>query len=397
MLQYKRLYQLLLLIAVTSIFAIAGCKKDNSAGAPSIRRIRAITPDSMVTAALPGQIVVIQGTNLSSTTQISFNGFPASFNSGLFSDSNLVVRVPRIAWDSIPAGKLNTVDVVTLNGTVTYKFDIIPPVPTITSLSNEMALPGSTLVINGSSFYGTKQIIFPGNIVVTNFTVSGITKITVTVPAGITQGGPLKVVGTYGTGTSVLLFNDFTTGMLTTFDDGNYSWGSYEITNNATLFPGSIGKYSHIVSPAINAGDWSWWDGKKSMNTNSATWVPTARLDDPLSSYALKFEMSLKVPWTGSNFYIVKDGNWTYLARFEPWKGRSAGFVTAGWTTITIPLTDFKTKANGTDGTGVPASSLKALVGDGKGALDLMLINAEATAAPAFDGAFDNFRVVKIQ
>jgi len=88
-----------------------------------------------------------------------------------------------------------------------------------------MALAGSTLVIYGSGFYGISKVIFPGNIAVTNFSVSGITKITVTVPSGITSGGPLQVVGTYGTGTSVLLFNDYATGMLTTFDDANYSWG----------------------------------------------------------------------------------------------------------------------------------------------------------------------------
>jgi hypothetical protein len=402
MLQYRNLKHLLLFIVAASVFGMVSCKKNSSSGsgAPIIRQVRAITPkpnDSVLTAALPGQYVVIQGTNLASTQQVIFDGFPSTINNALFSDSNLVVIVPRIAWDSIPNGKLNTLEVITATGSIVYKFVVTAPVPTITSLSNEMALAGATLVINGNNFYGVNKVIFPGGIAVTNFTVSGITQITLTVPTGITTGGPLQVVGTYGIGTSILLFNDFTTGMLTTFDDANYSWGAYEITNSSTLFPANTGKYAHISTAGnIGAGDFAWYDGRRSMNTNGVTWIPSAHMSDPISSYALKFEMNFKKAWAGASIYIVKDYTWTYLARFEPWKTSSVAFTTNGWTTVTIPLTQFKTKANGLDGSGDPAISLTALLGTGNGSLSFMLINSDATAAPVFDGAFDNFRIVKI-
>jgi len=390
----------ILFLGMAALLFTVACKKDNNAGTPSIRQIRAISPkpnDSVLTAALPGQIVVIQGSRLATTSQIFFNGFAAAVNTALFSDTTLVITVPRIAWDSIPNGKLNTVDVVTAGGTATYKFTVTPPLPTIISLSNEMALAGQTLIINGNSFYGISKVIFPGGIAVTNLTVSGITKITLTVPAGIATGGPLQVVGTYGIGTSVLRFNDYTTGMLTTFDDANYSWGSYQVTNDATLFPGNTGKYSRIAVSGVGAADFAWYDGVRSMNTNGVTWIPSAQLADPLANYALKFEMSLRKPWNGASFYIVKDYSWTYLARYEPWKATGAAYTTNGWQTVVIPLTQFKTKANNLDGTGDPASSLAGLVGNGSGSLDFMFLNSDATAAPAFDGAFDNFRIVKIQ
>ncbi|HEY4149178.1 MAG TPA: glycan-binding surface protein [Chitinophagaceae bacterium] len=390
---------LLLLLVIAGLLEVS-CKKDNGAAMPSIRQIRAISPkpnDSTLTAALPGQIVVIQGANLATTQQIIFDGFPAAVNSALFSDSTLVITVPVIAWDSIPAGKLNTVTVITAGGSVTYKFTITPPVPVITSVSNEMALAGQTLYIFGDAFYGISKVIFPGNIVVTNFTVSGITKITVTVPPGLSTGGPLQVVGTYGTGTSILRFNDYTTGMLTTFDDGNYSWGSYAVTNDPSLFPGNTGSYSRIAYSGIGGGDFAWYDGIRSMNTNGVTWVPSSHMSDPISSYALKFEMSLRKPWGGASLYFVKDYTWTYLARYEPWKALGTAFTTNGWITVVIPLNQFKTNANGLDGTGDPASTLAALLGNGSGSLSLMVINSDATAAPAFDGAFDNFRIEKIQ
>ena len=402
MLPYRIQKYFIVLLAVTGLLVQYACKKENSGKKPSIERIRAISPapdDSVLTAAIPGQIVVVQGANLKGASRVLFNGFPAAVNSALFSDNNLVVTIPAIAWDSIPDGKLNTVEVITPNGSANYSFSITAPVPSVTSLSNEMAMAGSTLIINGNNFYGISKVIFPGGIEVDNPTVSGITQITLTVPPGITTGGPIQLVGTYGTGTSILLFNDLTTGMLTTFDDGNYSWGAYEITSDAGLFPGNMGSYAHIAVPGgVGAGDFAWYDGKRSINTNGLTWIPTDHLGDPLGSYALKFEMSLKQPWSAGSFYIVKDYDWTYLARFEPWTTNGGAPVTTnGWITVTIPLTQFKTNANGVDGTGSPAINLAKLVGTGNGSLSIMLVNNGTAATSAIDIAFDNLRIEKIQ
>jgi hypothetical protein len=393
---------LFLLLTASMLMVQYACKKENGGNSPHIERIRAISPapnDSVLTGALPGQIVVLQGAHFTGASQVLFNGFPASINPALFSDNNMVVTVPTIAWDSIPDGKLNTVEVITPGGKADYTFNIVAPLPSITSLSNEMAQAGSTLLINGNDFYGITKVIFPGGVEVDNPAVSGITLITLTVPSGITQSGPIQVVGTYGTGTSILLFNDFTTGMITTLDDANYSWGAYEITDDATLFPGNTGKYARIAVPGgIGAGDMAWYDGVRSVNSNGVTWIPDGHLGDPLSSYALKFEMSLRQPWSAGSLYIVKDYDWTYLARYEPWVNTGgAPFTTNGWITVVIPLTQFKTNANGVDGTGSPAVNLATLVGSGSGSLSVMLVNNGAAATSAIDMAFDNFRIEKIQ
>jgi hypothetical protein len=399
-LQSIKIFYVLSFLLSLILFQVA-CKKDNNSGpAPQITQLRALSPapnDSVLTEALPGETVVIQGSNLASAAQIYFNGFPASFNSALFSNTSLVVTIPAIAWDSIPDGKINTVEVVTPTGKASFTFTIVAPTPTITSVSNEMAKAGEQVIIHGDNFYGISKVTFPGGIDVTNFAVPDITQIILTVPAGITDGGPIQVTGKFGTSTSVLLFDDFKTGMLTTFDDGNYSWGSYSVTSNPDSFPNNTGSYAQIFVPnGINAGDFAWYDGIRSINTNGVTWVPADHLNDPISSYGLKFEMSLKLPWKNCSFYLVKDYSWTYLARFEPWK--TAGTLNPdGWETFTVPLTDFKTNANGVDGTGSPASDLATLLGNGSGSLSVMLINNGSVAAPPFDGAFDNFRVVKIQ
>jgi hypothetical protein len=60
----------------------------------------------------------------------------------------------------------------------------------------------------------------------------------------------------------------------------------------------------------------------------------------------------------------------------------------------------FKTKANDIDGTGEPAPSLAALLGDGTGNFNLFYVNDKAYSTGTQDGfstGIDNIRLVKIQ
>jgi hypothetical protein len=146
----------------------------------------------------------------------------------------------------------------------------------------------------------------------------------------------------------------------------------------------------------VAANEWSWWNGGRSINTNSAQWVPSANLSDPVSNYALKFEIYVKQPWVTGSFYIVKDYSWTYVALYTPWKqadGTSAKFTTSGWQTVTIPLDQFKTN----NGTGSAVTSLSTLLGSGAGGIDIMFVNDTNTAVDQFDAAVDNIRVEKIK
>ncbi len=396
----------ILLLVSCCLFQVA-CKKESSTGSPSITGIRAITPDSSITAALPGQIVVIQGANLASATAISFNGFPASFNSGLFSNSNLVVRVPAISWDSIPSGKLNTVDVQTAGGTATYKFTITPPAPNITSVSNENALAGETITINGTDFYGVTKVIFPGGIAGTNLVSTGTTSITVTVPNGITTADSLTLTGAYGTGASKFVFDNYLspgTGFLANFEDGNpyfgWQWWGGIKEKDASAYPNSTGNYVRIhPSGAINAGDASWYADNRAVMVAGSPWVSSANLSDPIGNYALKFEIYVKIPWTNGSLMIAPAGNFNFLARYAPWEKTGTGsFVTNGWQTVTIPLTSFLSGSGSYNASGKPAANIPALTGGtNAAAIQIMLYNDSATPLAAFDAAIDNVRIVKVQ
>jgi hypothetical protein len=132
---------------------------------------------------------------------------------------------------------------------------------------------------------------------------------------------------------------------------------------------------------------------------DAGVWLPTARLADPIGDYALKFEVSTKIPWTSGSLMIVPNGNFNYMARYAPWEDAPGKqFVTNGWVTVTIPLTAFKKGTGNYDPAGASAANIGALTGGtNKATLQLMLYNDGSTPITAFDIAVDNVRIVKIR
>ncbi|MEO7766505.1 MAG: glycan-binding surface protein [Ferruginibacter sp.] len=401
-----RTNKILILLLISGCFlTMLSCKKDNNTAQPAITQIRAIAPapnDSILKKAGPGEWVVIQGTNLADASQIFFNGYPASFNSALFAGNNLVVLIPAdMPFATLAAADLNTVKVITPGGTVVYQFPIVPPPPVVATMSNEYAVAGTRVSITGNNFFYIDKVIFPGGIAATTNIVSNSTgtSLDVTIPAGVNTGGTIQVVNRYGTGTSVLLFNDFTTGVLHNYDNvSNYDWGAGN-SNNSGNYPGNRGYYGVMTASGVSAGDFGWWNGNRPINLKSAQWVAATDLSKPLGNYAVKFEINVIKPWKNGSLFIMKDYNWTYVARYEPWQkmdGTVADFTTTGWQTVTIPLDIFKTKANNQDGTGVPAASMSALLGSGSGGFNMFFVNPGTTAVADFEAAVDNIRVEKI-
>ncbi len=397
-----------LIFLVTIVFAQYACKKNNDE-APVITGLRASAPapnDSTLTKAGPGQVVVIKGANLANATQILFNGYPAPFNPALFANNTIIVAIPAdMPFARLNPDDLNTVKVITPDGEAVYNFPIIPSAATIIGMSNEDALPGARVTIYGSNFFFVKKVVFPGGIAVTtNLSANDAgNQLQVTVPTGVTTGGPITVETLYGSVTSVLLFNELTKGVLHNSDNAsNFVWGCNVITD-ASLFPGGRGTYNQLTFSGMGANDYSWWNSGRSLHTTSVQWIPVANLNDPLELYALKFEINLKIPWNAGKLLIIKDGKFdTYQALYAPWlnaDGSTTAFTTNGWTTIAIRLTSFKAKdGSGNYAMGTVVPSLKALVGDsGAGSIDLAFLNTGATPIANFDMAIDNIRIVKVQ
>ena len=141
------------------------------------------TPASTITALSPtsgpvGTSVVITGTNLTGTTAVSFNGVAATFT------VNSATQITA----TVPAGATSgSVVVATPGGTSNgLGFTVIPPAPTLSSLSPISGPVGTSVVITGTNLTGATAVSFNGT--AATFAVNSATQITATVPAGATSG-----------------------------------------------------------------------------------------------------------------------------------------------------------------------------------------------------------------
>lgn len=392
-------------IAIGLLFQMS-CKKNSGNEPPLISGLRASSPspnDSALTVAGPGQWVVIQGQNLASATQIFFNGYPSPFNSALPSENNLLVQIPAdMPFAKLNKEDLNTVKVVTTGGTAVFNFPIVPPPPVVNSITNEYAVAGTKVTITGFNFFFISKVVFPGTKEVSTGIVTNDagTTLELTIPAGISSAGPISVMNQYGTGVSIFRFNDFVTGVLQNGDNvDNFEWGAGTVSDN-TSFPGNTGKFHRMSFSNIGNGNWSWWEGTRSINLKSINWIPVADLSKPVGDFGLKFEIFVKEPWDVGTLLVRNEDSWKYILRYSPWKQgtNTVPFSTPGWQTVTIPLTEFRTKANGVDGSGDSAPTLTELLGaTGTRAMGFMFVNDGSKMMPVFDAAIDNIRVVRIK
>ena len=416
----KRTFFLLLLIA--GVVQVA-CKKTNTAN-PVITHVRAVDStarDSFFVKAYPGTLIVIQGANFDGLENVYFNGYDASFNAALNSSSNIIISIPTQAPTAPPLNSVsNTIKVVTSHGSATYTFTLVLSAPAITSVSNENAVAGTTITISGTNFYGISKITFPGGIDADTYTVDSATHITVTVPAGITAGDSLRIVGTFGSSSSPFIFDNWlspTTGFIANFDGTSdlwsppsstdnpyYGWSQQQwvgtYVTNSSVFPNGTG-YCVEINPATikPAGDNSWWQDANAIITNTATWTSDASAS--IGNYALKFEANV-TNWTAGSIWIgTSFPNWPYLAQWAPWKTMSSGkYSTNGWATVTIPLSNFLSATNNAyTSTGTGASSISTLQNGGGGLLMIMYANDGTASIPggSFAMGIDNVRIVPIK
>ncbi|HKJ31323.1 MAG TPA: hypothetical protein VKA34_05815, partial [Balneolales bacterium] len=262
----KIINSIFLSVLLVGILLQYGCKSNNSGMSPKpvITGVRDIHPDSAAVNKIgPGQTVVIEGNNLITTKEVTFDGYQTSINQTLFTDTTVIASIPsNLPFSKVKSDSLNQIHLVSKFGETTYKFPILPPKPVVNSVSNEFAYPGQKININGNYLYLVKSIVFPGSIKATQYsgTADG-SQLTVTVPQGVAQSdmGSIKIVTQAGTALSapMVAFHD-TTGMVCNFDNKDtFAYWSGTQDNNASTFPNGWGNYGHMKADSVSAGDGS--------------------------------------------------------------------------------------------------------------------------------------------
>ncbi len=118
--------------------------------------------DSTTSAGNLGNYYVIEGANLGSATSVTFNGTAAFLNRAWNTDKSIIVSIPGNVPTSGPLAN-DTLTVTTLHGKVSYKFTVIPPPPTIASLSDYNFWAGSQITLKGVGFGSVASIALSGS------------------------------------------------------------------------------------------------------------------------------------------------------------------------------------------------------------------------------------------
>ncbi|MFC2137260.1 glycan-binding surface protein [Bacteroidota bacterium] len=404
----KIISQTALLIIFGSIIFIS-CKEDEKPGPPTINKVRLIDPetaDSAITQADPGTLVVIEGENFDGLLNVYFNNYNSTFNRVFITNTNIIVRIPAETPTAIIDPTVsNELKVVTETGEATHTFVLSFPPPEILLITNENALPGDTIYFLGNNLYFIEKIIFPGNIEATDYTVferQGI--ILITVPDGVSEGGPVTIETTYDIVESSMKFNDISgDDVICNFDDINsYIWGC-QISSDNNAFPGARGSFAHLTTTNVPVGNYEWWGNNRVCFLDSINIIPEENMGDIISEYQLKFEMYVNEPWNTGSLSIILS-NWDYRFLMRPWivDGKRTDFVTNGWITITVPLNEFL----GSEGDGDPAESLDDLFWEnGFGRIGFPFMNdgadpdnpeTEGIVLETLSIALDNIRLVNI-
>jgi len=192
-------------IVLLAVFQFA-CKKNNSGGTPVITHVRTVTPaeaDSFFTQALPGALIVIQGSGFNGLEAVYFNDSAAAVNPVYATNTNIIVSIPSGTQTAATDPKVpNQIKVVTNHGTAIYTFTVVLDPPAIASISFDNT--GTILYINGLNLVGISKITFPigatGNYdTATGYTINTTwTQVAAGVPAGTAWPDSLRVYTTFG-------------------------------------------------------------------------------------------------------------------------------------------------------------------------------------------------------
>jgi hypothetical protein len=363
-------------------------------GAPTIAAISNVF-------ANPGDSVFLLGANLVLVQSFSYAGSNiTSFKSNLDGTALGFLMPAQQPTDQIL--------LTTKGGSVAFK---IEATPTITGVTNENVAAGDSVYVYGTYLKSIETFTFGGASITSSVSSADGSSVGFVMPSGST-GGPVSITTPFGTATTVFNVKDVKTGNLANFEGGNgwQWWGGSSLKSGDPSsswpayiadFPGNPTHFQVLKTKPLSKGEGNTWSSY-AVRVASGQWIPAANLSDPISDWALKFEVNIKEPWNGGTINIQStDGK--YIARWEPWQvsaTTTAAIKTKGWTTITIPFSMFKAKdATLGDGKGVSISTFTELLGtSGKSECLAFIKNYSDSDTPTgFYGAFDNFRVVKIK
>ncbi|WP_299291408.1 IPT/TIG domain-containing protein [uncultured Mucilaginibacter sp.] len=178
---------------VVTTYNSSGVASTTIVGAPA--KISAF--DSTTVSGVYNNYYVLYGTNLASTTKILINGVSIYFNRGLISDNSLIFSIPTTVPYLQPQS--NTIQVITLNGSVTYGFTTLPPTPAIASVSDYNFSGGSQITLTGQGFVAVTAVTLQATKEAVTIVSKTDNQLVIKMPSSTTNRSVLSFAYTSGT------------------------------------------------------------------------------------------------------------------------------------------------------------------------------------------------------
>jgi len=219
--------------------------KESSSDPELVIQIGTGAPPPSITSFTPasglvGTQVTITGSSFSGATSVKFNGTMAST---YFVDSSTQIRA------TVPTGATTgTISVTTSSGTSSSfsSFTVIPPAPVISSFNPASGPVGTVVTITGSNFAGASSVQFNGTAAAT-YTVDSASQITVTLPAGATNG-KINVTTAGGTAQSATDYTVIPPPTIASFNPTSGIIGSVVTITGTNLTGATSVKFNNVAA-----------------------------------------------------------------------------------------------------------------------------------------------------
>lgn len=353
-------------------FFLTACSTDDDTNdseiivdAVYLQDVDSSVPDREVEFARLGQLLRLEGSGFTGMRRVFINGFQTDFNPVYVSDNSMLIRISEDTPVSEASEDVrNTIRLVKDNTETTVIFEIRSSAPTITEVSHTLPKVGEEITVYGTGLMEVSRVVFPGNVEVT----TGITYdeedgefFTVTVPEGVSeQGGSIYVETANGVAYSPAFFN-VEPGIILNFDGKGTmgEWGTnltQEDLESEVIGEGHVSQGNYVphgpadgetYGAAKNRLSEVWTSGEENWRSQYTDMIPA---DTPLEEVAFQFDIFVPEAWVGTGFLKImlinnfNGGEWAGgIYNYVPWivDGEVVPFETEGWTTVTIPLTDF--------------------------------------------------------
>ena len=346
----KNNFFLIGLFVTLSVTAFVACQKDiiatnpESAACGSTPTMSSVgTPanrDTVLKEAKMTDWITIKGTNLCTPTSILVNDIAVKTTEVSAKGNEVTFKIPK----ALPKTVTNKITFTNAAGTATIDLKVAVPSLSVTGYGGnieEYTPIGQTLVIKGANFdlYGftldATTVLFG----TTSVKASAVTdsEIWATIPAGTAVNTIIKVKNPTVEKEVPIRYKD-TRGIIFNFDPFS-GWTPSVVANGPT--PESVAN-NYLVLTSQYAAGWGWQE-----NLHAASNVKLADLGITAGSvdrYVIKFEVNVPTDWTSNPLRVwwkSKSGTFNYNFPWGAGSFNGTAYKTAGWKTITIPLSDF--------------------------------------------------------